>query len=293
MDKRVSLLREVLFGIRTVKCYAWEDAMFNRISNSRREEVRSLTRYYGYLGVFVGLFLSFPRLLILSGVWGYSAIYGHHDVATIFTCMQILSNLKLAGIPRVLESGLFLLVLASASDSHSMVRKSNCDLFTKSLGRAIVIGPSIRRIEQFLKMTEAPVLPPEKTPDWVSLWPSRTLPETDRPMLSSGPSVPSSLVDAPSVLHDLDLEINRGELLAVLGAVGSGKSTLLQAILGELYPQDGQTARISRPDTVAYCSQIPHIAEGTLRENVIFGQEISEDRYNAAIRAAALEGLEL
>ena len=24
MDKRVSLLREVLFGIRTVKCYAWE-----------------------------------------------------------------------------------------------------------------------------------------------------------------------------------------------------------------------------------------------------------------------------
>lgn len=270
MDKRVSLLREVLFGIRTVKCYAWEDAMFHRISNSRREEVRSLTRYYGYLGVFVGLFLSFPRLLILSGVWGYSAIYGHHDVATIFTCMQILSNLK-----------------------------SNCDLFTKSLGRAIVIGPSIRRIEQFLKMTEAPVLPPEKTPDWVSLWPSRSLPETDRPMLSSGPTVPSSLVvrgsfrwaqDAPSVLHDLDLEINRGELLAVLGAVGSGKSTLLQAILGELYPQDGERARISRPDTVAYCSQIPHIAEGTLRENVIFGQEISEDRYNAAIRAAALEG---
>ena len=74
----------------------------------------------------MGLFLSFPRLLILSGVWGYSAIYGHHDVATIFTCMQILSNLKLAGIPRVLESGLFLLVLASAADSHSMVRLGDC-----------------------------------------------------------------------------------------------------------------------------------------------------------------------
>jgi len=271
MDKRVSLLREVLFGIRTVKCYAWEDAMFHRISKSRNEEVRSLTRYYGYLGVFVGLFLSFPRMLILSGVWGYSAIYGHHDVATIFTCMQILSNLK-----------------------------SNCDLFTKSLGRAIVIGPSIRRIEQFLKMPEAPVLPPDKTPDWVSLWPSERTHQPDQPMLTSTTSaqIPTALVvrgsfkwaldDAP-VLYDLDLEVGRGELLAVVGAVGSGKSTLLQAILGELFPVNSKATRISRPDIVAYCSQIPHIAEGTLRENVIFGQEPDEDRYNEALMAAALE----
>lgn len=94
MDKRISTLREVFFGIRVVKCYAWEEAMQLGIRAMRREEVRSITRYYRFLGVFVGIFLTFPRLLILAGIWGYSAIYGHHDVATIFTCMQILSNLK-------------------------------------------------------------------------------------------------------------------------------------------------------------------------------------------------------
>lgn len=266
MDKRISTLREVLFGIRVVKCYAWEEAMQRRISQMRKEEVRSITRYYSFLGIFVGIFLTFPRLLILAGIWGYSAIYGHHDVATIFTCMQILSNLK-----------------------------NNCDLFTKSFGRVIVIRPSVLRIENFLKMTEAPVLPPEKTPSWVSMWHQSVV--TDEPMLTRG-NAPTNLVlkgsfkwgpETPAVLHDLNLEVSRGSLIAVVGAVGSGKSTLMQAILGELYPVDESVAHISRPEVIAYCSQIPHIAEGTLRDNIIFGQEPDEDRYKAAIHAASLE----
>lgn len=266
MDKRISTLREVLFGIRVVKCYAWEEAMQRRISQMRKEEVRSITRYYSFLGIFVGIFLTFPRLLILAGIWGYSAIYGHHDVATIFTCMQILSNLK-----------------------------NNCDLFTKSFGRVIVIRPSVLRIENFLKMTEAPVLPPEKTPCWVSMWHQSVV--SDEPMLTRG-NAPTNLVlkgsfkwgpETPAVLHDLNLEVSRGSLIAVVGAVGSGKSTLMQAILGELYPVDESLAHISRPEVIAYCSQIPHIAEGTLRDNIIFGQEPDEDRYKQALHAASLE----
>lgn len=49
--------------------------------SAARRQVRSITRYYSFLGIFVGIFLTFPRLLILAGIWGYSAIYGHHDVA--------------------------------------------------------------------------------------------------------------------------------------------------------------------------------------------------------------------
>jgi branched-chain amino acid transport system ATP-binding protein len=41
------------------------------------------------------------------------------------------------------------------------------------------------------------------------------------------------------VLHDIDLEVQAGEVLSVLGPNGAGKTTLLRAIAGELPPTAG------------------------------------------------------
>ncbi len=43
----------------------------------------------------------------------------------------------------------------------------------------------------------------------------------------------------PTVLEDLDIDVRRGEVLAVVGASGTGKSVLLRAILGLVRPQAG------------------------------------------------------
>lgn len=49
------------------------------------------------------------------------------------------------------------------------------------------------------------------------------------------------------VLHDVNLQIARGEIVALVGPSGSGKSTLLRAILGTNPPQNGQILMNGKP----------------------------------------------
>lgn len=48
-----------------------------------------------------------------------------------------------------------------------------------------------------------------------------------------------STVFAKQVLYDIDLELNKGEFLAIIGETGSGKSTLVQQLNGLLIPSFG------------------------------------------------------
>lgn len=46
--------------------------------------------------------------------------------------------------------------------------------------------------------------------------------------------------DGKPVLHNVDMEIEEGSLVAVVGSVGAGKSSLCSAILGEMEKQSGR-----------------------------------------------------
>ena len=51
----------------------------------------------------------------------------------------------------------------------------------------------------------------------------------------------------PDVLRGIDLRVDAGDVLAVMGANGSGKSTLLFALLGELRPSGGSGTVLGEP----------------------------------------------
>ncbi|GHA55980.1 zinc import ATP-binding protein ZnuC [Amylibacter ulvae] len=45
------------------------------------------------------------------------------------------------------------------------------------------------------------------------------------------------------ILHDVSLDLSKGEILTIVGPNGSGKSTLLRAIVGAIVPTGGQIKR--------------------------------------------------
>jgi ATP-binding cassette subfamily C (CFTR/MRP) protein 1 len=82
------------------------------------------------------------------------------------------------------------------------------------------------------------------------------------------------------------LEIPRGQLVVVVGAVGSGKSGLLLTILGELDPEHGS---VSLGGSVAYVPQTPWIISDSIRNNILFGKPFDATRFHRALSAAGLE----
>ncbi|KAK7380437.1 hypothetical protein VNO78_32948 [Psophocarpus tetragonolobus] len=88
-----------------------------------------------------------------------------------------------------------------------------------------------------------------------------------------------------STLRNINLEIRYGQKLAICGEVGSGKSTLLATILGEV-PMTKGSVEVS--GKFAYVSQTAWIQTGTIRENILFGSDLDDYRYQETLRRSSL-----
>uniref|UniRef100_A0A8V0ZGY7 ABC-type glutathione-S-conjugate transporter n=1 Tax=Gallus gallus TaxID=9031 RepID=A0A8V0ZGY7_CHICK len=91
--------------------------------------------------------------------------------------------------------------------------------------------------------------------------------------------------DGNAVIRDVTLDIKPGSLVAVVGAVGSGKSSLISAMLGEMENIKGH---INIQGSLAYVPQQAWIQNATLKDNILFGSELDEARYQKVIKACAL-----
>jgi len=102
-------------------------------------------------------------------------------------------------------------------------------------------------------------------------------------------------------LRDIDLDVGMGELVALVGRVGSGKSSVVSAALGNMSVArrsnenaNGNENEASSPPVVrrggrvALVSQTAWIANASLKDNVLFGEEFDEAKWARALDAACL-----
>ncbi|XP_064317887.1 multidrug resistance-associated protein 1 isoform X6 [Phalacrocorax carbo] len=89
----------------------------------------------------------------------------------------------------------------------------------------------------------------------------------------------------PPLLNSISFTVPEGSLVAVVGQVGCGKSSLLSALLGEMDKKEGY---VVVKGSVAYVPQQAWVQNATLEDNIIFGREMNESRYERVIEACAL-----
>lgn len=103
-------------------------------------------------------------------------------------------------------------------------------------------------------------------------------PNSERPALPDGMAlVVSGLsikhTDQPPLFTQLDMSLNRGEKLGIIGQSGSGKSSLADTLAGLTMPSKGAVTR----DRVVYLTQQTTLFEDSLRNNLLLGKPEASD----------------
>ncbi len=104
------------------------------------------------------------------------------------------------------------------------------------------------------------------------------------------------------LLHGIDLELEPGSAIAIVGSNGSGKTTLLATMAGMLDPAGGSISIAGHPsaeladgaaaDAVVLVTEDAHLFDTTILENLRVARgDVTEDEARAALKLAGLSGL--
>ena len=107
--------------------------------------------------------------------------------------------------------------------------------------------------------------------------------------------------DHPAILDGVSLSLDLKKKYAVVGKSGSGKSTLAKIVMGLLEPSCGavwlngvplcEIDKSSLYDVIAYQDQSASFFNGTIKENIVLGEQLPENTWRQIITASCLDGL--
>ncbi|KAG9158028.1 hypothetical protein Leryth_000183, partial [Lithospermum erythrorhizon] len=164
---------------------------------------------------------------------------------------------------------------AFTSLSLFAVLRNPLNMLPNLITQVVTANVSLQRLEELL-LAEEKILSPNPPL------------ESENPAISikNGFFSWDSKAERPT-LSNINLDVQVGELVAVVGGTGEGKTSLLSAILGELPPLGDSDVTIR--GSVAYVPQISWIYNATVRDNILFGSTFESPLYWKAVDVTALQ----
>ncbi|CAG9825399.1 unnamed protein product [Phaedon cochleariae] len=262
-DERVRLMSEIICGIQVIKMYTWETFFAKLVEYVRKAEINQIQ-----LTTYVKAFhMSFNKFITRVSVFLCIIVY-------TFTGHRINAQ--------------YVYVVSSF---YNILKSAISNDFPQGVSQTAELLVTIKRIQNFLLFDEVQTESRKLSTKYAKKI------YTSTPLVNSSikKSVGIYLQDASAdwitsqeehTLSDISFNVGPKQLVAIVGAVGSGKTSLLHIIMRELPLLKGKKDVVGK---ISYASQEPWLFAGTIRQNIIFGEDFEGQKYERVIKVCALE----
>ncbi|KAJ3031513.1 hypothetical protein HK097_005447, partial [Rhizophlyctis rosea] len=316
-DERVKLTQESMAGIRVIKAYAWEDSFLSLLFNLRRLELIHIRKFLLTRASIHGATQVVPTLSMIFSLIVYAELGNRLDPALVFATLGLFYTLRIpmlslpSTLTAVVDASVSLmrvqeLLQAQELDSAPTMlpafggEEVGSDGGTKSQSGSEKSGSSPESdssdtlAECPVEDTRNSVVVDNATFVWEAMSDGVDAGVDKTEDLKKIKAAAAAAKAAGSVPHpittftmkDINLNLPRGSLTAIIGSVGSGKSSLLSGLVGEMRRTSGT---VQFRGKVSYCAQQAWIQNATLKDNILFSSPYDEKKYADVLRACALE----
>eukprot|EP00258_Populus_trichocarpa_P046275 XP_024462294.1 putative ABC transporter C family member 15 isoform X2 [Populus trichocarpa] len=249
-DSRIKATSETLKSMRVLKLYSWEPTFLKKLLQLRETERNWLRKYLYTSSAIAFLFWASPTLVSVV-TFGVCIL-----LKTPLTTGTVLSALATF---RILQEPIY-----NLPELISMIAQTKV---------------SIDRIQDFLSEDDQKKQIPYQASQASDITIEMKCGEYAWETIDQNST-------KPTIKITKNMKIMKGYKVAVCGSVGSGKSSLLCSILGEIPMISGAGVKVH--GTKAYVPQSAWIQTGTVRDNVLFGKDMSKEIYEDVLEGCAL-----
>ncbi|CAD8188699.1 unnamed protein product [Paramecium pentaurelia] len=250
-DNRVKETTEIFQLIKFIKINALEQYFLNKIYKLRQIELECIKDRLQYFSINVFMGWLSPQM-ILSFTFGLHVLLGNQLIPSM--------TFPIIGLLSILAASLQLLPI--------------------SLNDLLETKVSLKRIQDFLDSDE---LMNDLYCDYKKVVNSAL--EIDQGNFYWRKDCNQEQL----ILKNINISVEKGKFVSIIGDVGSGKSSLIQCLLGEMiYNIDDNKPIINMSGPIAYVGQRPWIQNATVQENILFGKPYEEKLYDQAIKYSCL-----
>ncbi|CAK7233340.1 hypothetical protein SBRCBS47491_008575 [Sporothrix bragantina] len=293
-DKRIKAVVEAVSTIRLTKTNAYEKSILSKIHALRADEVVYIRKRMLLRALNIAVSFTAPTLASVVSILCYAATTGNGmSASVVFSSLTffLLMRTPLGALP---------IAISTVADAQAAVERLSAFMVASDNGTArdAALRDALSQKGKDLG-ADGPIVQLHDATFWyhdseqlkASTDDEKAEAVGKEAVVDEKPEKGKTLQSSRLYIDSLDVQ--RGQLICIVGPVAAGKSSVFRALLGDMHLAQAQACSVNLDASIsmsplAYAPQAAWLLSETVRENIVFGRPFDAAWYEDVLSRCCL-----